>query len=90
MSRILSGKQEPKLRVAYDLAKFLGVSLDVLMDEDRVDLQDTSIAAITPDEAAILMIVRRLGTAKAMDRLLSLHEASESARAGRVRASRTQ
>src|SRR5437868_1535947 len=33
VSRILSGAQEPKLRLAYDLAKVLGVTLDYLVDD---------------------------------------------------------
>ena len=34
MSRLLSGKQEPKLREAYDLARELGVTLDDLMGDE--------------------------------------------------------
>ena len=34
MSRILSGKQEPKLREAYDLARELGVTLNDLVGDD--------------------------------------------------------
>jgi transcriptional regulator with XRE-family HTH domain len=69
MSRILSGVQEPKLGVAWAMARVLGVSLDSLLDADGGDGHCELISA---DEAAILTIVRRLGVEAAMDRLLGI------------------
>lgn len=72
MSRILSGSQEPKLRLAYELAKVLGVTLDSLMNED---LPVSPVARTVPlDEAqlTILNIVDRLGYEESIDRLLAV------------------
>jgi transcriptional regulator with XRE-family HTH domain len=72
ISRILSGIQEPKLRLAYDLAKALGVTLDYLV-EDTPDLGPAQhLVMITEEEMMILKIVRRLGPNVAIDRLLNL------------------
>jgi transcriptional regulator with XRE-family HTH domain len=72
ISRILSGKQEPKLTLAYELAKSLGVTLDYLVD-DSPELGPTDqLVTVTEDELTILKIVRRLGTDVAIDRLLNL------------------
>lgn len=72
MSRILSGLQEPKLRLAYDLAQALGVSLDSLINDD---LPLESVARTVPlseDQLTILSIVDRLGYNTAIDRLLAV------------------
>src|SRR5947209_18768973 len=61
ISRILSGVQEPKLRLAYDLAKALGVTLDYLVD-DALEMGPTDhLVMISEDELTVLKIVRRLG-----------------------------
>jgi transcriptional regulator with XRE-family HTH domain len=76
ISRILSGAQEPKLGLAYDLAKALGVTLDYLVD-DAPELGPTDqLIMVSEDELAILKIVRRLGKDAAFDRLL--HHVSAS------------
>ncbi len=70
ISRILSGTQEPKLRLAYDLAKALGVTLDYLVD-DSPEIEPTDqLVMVSADELAILKIVRRLGCDEAFARLL--------------------
>ena len=74
MSRIISGVQEPKLSVAQAIAKVLGVSLDYLTDDTMEEGVDGRWEPVTPDEAAILRIVRRLGAEVALDRLLSQTE----------------
>jgi transcriptional regulator with XRE-family HTH domain len=72
ISRILSGVQEPKLRLAYDLAKALGVTLDYLV-EDSPELGPTQhLVMVTEEEMMILKMVRRLGTNVAIDRLLNV------------------
>jgi transcriptional regulator with XRE-family HTH domain len=72
MSRILSGLQEPRLRLAYELARALGVSLDALMD-DAVELEAVGhFVVVSDDELTILKIVRRLGVDVAIDRLLGV------------------
>jgi transcriptional regulator with XRE-family HTH domain len=72
ISRILSGVQEPKLRLAYDLAKALGVTLDYLV-EDSSELGPTQhLVMVTEEEMMILKIVRRLGSNVAIDRLLNV------------------
>lgn len=70
ISRILSGAQEPKLRLAYDLAKALGVTLDYLVDDSPEIGPTDQLVMVTHDELAILKIVRRLGTNCALDRLI--------------------
>lgn len=79
MSRILSGLQEPKLSVAHSLARTLGVSLDYLMEESTDPGPETRWEVVTEDEAAVLRIVRRLGAEAALDRLLGVPEANDSA-----------
>src|SRR5947208_5280102 len=68
ISRILSGTQEPKLRLAYDLAKALGVTLDYLVDDSPEIGPTDQLVMLSDDELAILKIVRRLGTDVAFDR----------------------
>jgi transcriptional regulator with XRE-family HTH domain len=72
ISRILSGVQEPKLGLAYDLARALGVTLDYLV-EDSPELGPTEhLVMVSEEEMMILKIVRRLGSNVAIDRLLNL------------------
>ena len=71
ISRILNGAQEPKLGLAYDLARALGVSLDYLVDENpEVELND-QLVMLSESELTILKIVRHLGTNTSIDRLLN-------------------
>ena len=72
MSRILSGTQEPKLRLAYDLARALGVTLDYLVDDTlEVDAEGQWVV-VSEDEMTVLKLVRRLGADTALDRLLGV------------------
>src|SRR5947209_7898816 len=72
ISRILSGAQEPKLRVAYDLARELGVTLDYLVN-DAPDLGPSDqLVMLSEAEVDILKLVRRLGSEVAYARLLNL------------------
>jgi transcriptional regulator with XRE-family HTH domain len=77
ISRILSGKQEPKLTLAYELAKSLGVTLDYLVDESPELGPADHLVMVSEDEMTILKIVRRLGTDVAIDRLLNVPMPSE-------------
>lgn len=70
MSRILSGVQEPKLGVAWTLARVLGVSLDSLLDAEGQDGPHCEV--VSADEATVLRIVRRLGVEAALGRLLGV------------------
>ena len=72
ISRILSGRQEPKLRLAFDLAKALGVTLDHLVSDSPEVGPTDQLVMVTEDEMTILKIIRRLGTDVAIDRLLSV------------------
>ena len=72
ISRILSGVQEPKLGLALDLAKALGVTLDYLVEESAEVGSSQHLVTVTEEELMILKIVRRLGTNIAIDRLLSV------------------
>ena len=73
MSRILSGSaQEPKLRLAYDLAKALGVTLDYLVDDSLDPELSNQLVMVSEDEQTILKIVRRLGCDASMGRLLGM------------------
>ena len=78
ISRILSGVQEPKLSLANDLAKALGVTLDYLM-EDAPEIGPTQhTVTVSEEELMILKIVRRLGTSVAIDRLLNVGSSAPS------------
>jgi transcriptional regulator with XRE-family HTH domain len=70
ISRILSGAQEPKLTVAYELAKALKVTLDYLVD-DSLELGPTDrFVSVTEEELTILNMVRHMGHHVAKNRLL--------------------
>ena len=71
ISRILSGAQEPKLRLAYDLARSLGVTLDYLVDDSMEVDPGEQLVKVSEDEMTILKIVRRIGTDEAIDRLVN-------------------
>ncbi len=76
ISRIISGVQEPKLTMAVELARTLGVTLDYLVD-DTLDLDAThQMVVVSEEEVMILKLVRRLGPSVAIDRLLDIHRAS--------------
>jgi transcriptional regulator with XRE-family HTH domain len=70
VSRIMSGSQEPKLLLAHDLAKALGVTLDYLVQEGQEVEPADQLVMVTEDEFTILKIVRRLGVDVSIDRLL--------------------
>jgi transcriptional regulator with XRE-family HTH domain len=72
MSRILSGSQEPKLRLAYELAKVLGVTLDSLMNEDLPVAPSAKMVPLNEAQLTILNIVDRLGYEESIDRLLAV------------------
>lgn len=72
ISRILSGSQEPKLRVAYQLAKELNVTLDALMDPEREIGLNDQMMLLTEDEVRILWLVREMGCKQAFDRLVRM------------------
>ncbi len=79
ISRIVSGVQEPKLLIAYDLAKALSVTLDYLVDESPEIERAEHLVTMTDEELMILKIVRRLGANVAIDRLLNVSPASHAA-----------
>lgn len=72
MSRIMSGMQEPKLRLAHELARALGVTLDYLVDDALRDDPAGQLVLVTEDELTILKIARRLGVGVAIDRMLEV------------------
>src|SRR3954452_16923480 len=72
ISRILSGSQEPKLRLAYDLAKALGVTLDYLVDDSPEVGPNDQLVMVSEDEMTILKMARRLGPDVSIDRLLNV------------------
>lgn len=72
ISRILNGAQEPKLSVAYELAKALGVTLNYLVDESLELGPTDQLVSVTEEEMTILRIVRQLGTSESFDRLLAV------------------
>src|SRR4051794_13000719 len=72
ISRILSGSQEPKLTVAYSLAKVLGVTLDYLVDESPEVGANDQLVMLSEEELTILKMVRHLGPAASKDRLLNV------------------
>lgn len=83
ISRILSGGQEPKLAVAWKLARLLGVPLDYLADEESEEPgQGGAILFVSEDELTILKLVRRLGMEESMDRLLAVKPSENGQRPG--------
>lgn len=72
ISRILGGLQEPKLRLAWILARALETSLDYLADDEMSVEPVGTWVRLSEDEATILKLVRRLGPEQAIDRLLNL------------------
>ena len=78
ISRILSGAQEPKLRLAYDLAKALGVTLDYLVGDSPEVGPNDQLVMLSEDEMMILKIVRRLGSDVAIDRLVNVAPTAEA------------
>jgi transcriptional regulator with XRE-family HTH domain len=72
ISRIFSGIQEPKLSLANDLAKALGVTLDYLVEDSAEIGPSQHVVTMTDEELMILKIVRRLGSNVAIDRLLNV------------------
>jgi len=72
ISRILSGAQEPKLRLAYDLAKALGVTLDYLVGDTAEVSTGDHLVMLTEEELMILKIVRELGPNVSIKRLLNV------------------
>ena len=72
MSRIFSGAQEPKLYLAYQLARALGVTLDYLVDDTLEADPSGQLVAVSDDELIVLKIVRRLGCDASIDRLLGI------------------
>jgi transcriptional regulator with XRE-family HTH domain len=86
ISRIMSGAQEPKLRLAYDLARALGVTLDYLVEDAAEPETASQLVMATEDEVTVLKIVRRLGVDVAIDRLLGIDQTGGGhAGGGRVR-----
>ena len=72
MSRILNGTQEPKIRLASDLAVALEVPLDYLVNDSAVLQAPVKTMPLTDDQLTILSIVDRLGYEVAIDRLLAV------------------
>ncbi len=72
MSRLLSGKQEPKLMEAYGLARELGVTLNDLVDETPVTDQPVvgQMVRITQDDLCLLKVARSLGVDVALARMV--------------------
>lgn len=72
MSRILSGKQEPKLREAYELARELGVTLNELVGEDaEVGGPDGQLIRVSQDDVCLLKVAHTLGVDVALSRLVN-------------------
>ncbi len=62
MSRILSGKQEPKLSEAYELARELGVTLnDLVGDDPEVDSPTGQLVRVSQDDLCLLKVAHTLG-----------------------------
>jgi transcriptional regulator with XRE-family HTH domain len=88
MSRILNGSQEPKLHLAHELARALGVTLDRLVGDSPADEAMGQWVVVTEDELTVLQISRRLGLGLAIDRLLGV--SVPRSRKGQARSKRVQ
>lgn len=72
MSRILSGKQEPKLSEAYELARELGVTLnDLVGDDPEVDSPTGQLVRVSQDDLCLLKVAHTLGAEVALARLVN-------------------
>lgn len=72
MSRILSGKQEPKLREAYELAKELGVTLNDLVEEaPDVGSLTGQLIRVSQDDLCLLKVAYSLGIEVALARMVN-------------------
>ena len=72
MSRILSGKQEPKLREAFELARELGVTLnDLVGEEPEVGSPSGQLIRVTQDDLCLLKVAHSLGVDVALARLVN-------------------
>lgn len=76
MSRIFSGLQEPKISLAHELARELGVTIDYLVDDDHdpEKIPGDHLVPVSTDELAVLKIIRRLGVDNALDRLIGIDQ----------------
>lgn len=73
MSRIATGAQEPKVGTAFTLARALGVSLDVLLDDPSGPAPgDVAMVPLTADERDLIRVARRVGIALAFDRVVGV------------------
>lgn len=66
LGRWIEGVHRPKVAQSLALARFFGVPLEYLVD----DAMEAPPPLPTPQEIAVLEVVRRLGPAVALDRLL--------------------
>ena len=74
MSRILSGKQEPKLGEAYVIARELGVTLnDLVEDYPQAGPPAGQLIRVTQDDVCLLKVAHTLGVDTAMARLVNAH-----------------
>ena len=71
ISRILSGAQEPKLSLANDLARALGVTLDHLVEESQEISPTHRMVMASEEEMTILKMARVIGIDEAMKRLMN-------------------
>lgn len=76
MSRILSGVQEPKIKLAHEMARVLGVTLDYLVDDEQNIEPTGQMMLVSEDEMSLLKIIRRLGVHEAYNRILMLGTAA--------------
>lgn len=72
MSRIIGGKQEPKLREAYELAKELGVTLNDLVSDDA-DIGEATgqLIRVSQDDLCLLRVAHSLGVERALARMVN-------------------
>ncbi len=71
VGELASGKRMPSLEQVVTIAKYLGVTVAVLADDDY-EPTDSAFRLMPPEEADLLRMVRDLGPALARRRLLGL------------------
>lgn len=67
VGRWCSGESVPSADGVFRIARYLGLTADYLLDDE---LDEPPAPDVTPDERAVLQIVRELGVAEARRRLL--------------------
>jgi DNA-binding XRE family transcriptional regulator len=72
MHRILSGKQEPKLKEAYEIARQLGVTLNDLVEDGLTSGHPAGrLIRVSEEDYCVIRVAQVLGADAALKRLVN-------------------